>query len=475
MTKYSLFSIFILISTVFTHAQTSSWTLKQCIDTALNNNLTIQQSSNTIDINALYLKQDKGKLFPTLNGSASETFGSGRTLNPSNYQFVNDNVWSTNISLNSSVTLFNGLQNSNSIKQSQLNYESAQYDMESRENDITIAVVNAYLQVLYAKEQIKNSEKQFEAITLQMEHTKALVEIGLKPESDLLQLKAQLAGDNVSLVKARGQLKSVKINLQQQMNIAVSSSFDIAYSEIPEAQPVLLEEVDDIYSTALSFQPIIKSYQLKSQSAAYGIKIAKGAVYPTLSLRGGIGSFYSSATKYNDVTYLNSIQQIGFLQSDPNEAVNGIITSPVYDSRNYPFFDQLNDYKNYSLSLSLSIPIFNGFQVRYNIQRQKLYFQNTLLEEQNVKNNLRKNIEQAYIDVENADASIDATQQQMDAALVSYENSQGRYENGLINITDVLIEKNKYFTAESQHLQAKYELIFRMKMLDYYKGVPIDL
>lgn len=205
-----IFLFYLLFVFITVKAQTSDWTLEQCIETALNNNVAVQQSFNAMEVSAVNLKQDKNNLLPTLNGSATETFGSGRTLNPSDYQFVNDNVWSSNFSLNGALTLFDGFQNKNSIKQSQLNYESAKNDVENSKNEITISVVNAYLQILYAMELIKNSEKQVESTTLQMERIRELVDIGLKPENEVLQLKAQLASDNVSSSEAVG--KTIRIN-----------------------------------------------------------------------------------------------------------------------------------------------------------------------------------------------------------------------------------------------------------------------
>lgn len=465
---------FLFVFSVGTDAQISNWTLQQCIDTAWKNNLTIRQSSNLKNIATVDLDQSKANRLPSLNGSASETFGSGRTLNPVTYQFFNGNIWNNSFSLNGSVTLFNGFQNHYKIKQDRLNSESAKYDLENAKNDVAIAIVNSYLQLLYTHELVEASEKQANSTTSLVERTKQLVETGLKPESELLQLKAQLASDKLTLVKAMGQMRSAKVDLQQQMNVEFSPAFDILYNIQPQVPSFLLEGMNDIYATALSVQPIIKSYQLKTQSAAYSIRMAKSGAFPTLLLKGSIGSSYSSAAKYTDLLYSESIQPVGYLQSDPSEIVNGVVTSSTYNYRDYPFLNQIDDYKNYSLSLSLTIPIFNAFQVRNNMRKQALNYANTALDEQSVKNSLRKNIEQAYVDAENAASGLEAAKQQLEAASMSYENSKAKYESGIISVYDLLVDENKYFIAVSENLQAKYELIFRMKILDYYKGLPLN-
>lgn len=447
----------------------SVWSLKQCVDTALHNNLSIQQSSNTNEINQITLNQSKANLLPTLNGSAGQSFSSGRSLNPVNYQFTNGSVWSNNFSINGSISVFTGFQNSNTIKQNQLNYESSKYDVESMKNDIILSVVNYYLQVLFVNELVKNSQNQIELTTAQLERTKQLLDVGKKSESDLLQIKADLASKKLTLVNAQGQLKTAKLNIQQLMNITVQSSFDIEYPDVIEPEITTLTSTQELYSAALATQPTIKSSQLKKQSALYAIKISRGVMLPRLSLSGILSTNYSSVSKQSELSYLNSVQPIGYLQSNNNEMVLGNVSQPVYSYSNYAFGNQLSDNLSKSLSLSLTIPIFNS-QTRYNIQKQKINFSNAELNEQVAKNAFRKNIEQAYTDVENGIAKYNAAKEQIDALTMSFQNANTKYNNQLMSATDLLAEKNKYTQAQSDFIQAKFELIFKMKVLDFYKG-----
>jgi outer membrane protein len=456
-------------------AQTQAWTLRQCMDTALHKNITILQSENQVKMSAIDLHQSKANRLPTFNVSANQSFGSGRTLNLATYQFTNDNIWGNQFSLSSTITLFNGFQNQNAIQQNQVNQEKSQADLEDTKNGITLALLNAYLQVLFANELHLNAQKQAESTSAQMKRTQELFDAGLKPKSDVLLLKAQLAGDQLSEINSRNQLKTAKLALQQLMNITPSETFDIQYTPVPETSLVLSQEVNSIYQQSLQYQPSVQSSLLNIQSTLYGIRKAKGALFPTLSLNGNLGTTYSSASKISALNYRSTLQNIGYLQSNPDESVMGPVTEPFYTYSKYPFTDQLKDYLNGSLSLSLSIPIANKNQVRNNIARQQILYENAQLNDEYVKRDLRKNIEQAYLDAENAAEKMNATRVQLEATKAAWQSINDRYENGLVNVTDLIAEKNKHAVAQSNYLQARYELLFRIKILDYYRGIPIDL
>ena len=457
---FKILLVLFAFTNIYISGQSQNWTLIQCVDTALKNNLTIQQSNNTINVNKITLSQSKSNLLPSLNGGLGQSYDLKKANN-------------SNASLSASVTIFNGFQNKNTIKQNELNYQASKYDMEAQKNDIVLNVIDAYLQILYAEELVKNAKSQVDAIKLQMSEIEQFVNVGKKSESDLLQIKSELASDKLTYINAEGQLNSAKLNLQQIMNIRILKTFNIEYPLTIEPKTDELSEVENIYNLALKLQPVIKSYELKTQSSAYGLKIAKGSVYPRLTLNGNLGTNYLSSAKITETTYQNGIQDIGYLQSNPNEIVMGDVSVPVYNYLNYSFDKQLKDNFSKSLSLSLSIPIFNNGQVKNNIKKQEITLKNTLLEEQNAKNDLRKKIEQAYIDVENSIAKYNATKEQDNASLASYENAKAKYDNGMMSMSELLLELNKSTKAKSENIQARYELIYNIKILDYYKGVPL--
>ncbi len=466
MSKLFLLMILVVGTSVVCNAQ--NWTLKQCVDTALINNLNIKQSINSIELSKVQLIQSKENLFPTLNGNASQTYNSSNFM--SDGQGKSEDAWSNNFSLTSSVVLFNGFQNLNTIKQNQLDCEVAKYDLEDRKNEITLNIIQVFLQVLFNEEQLKNAINVVTASKAQLEKTESFVKVGKKSENDLLAIKSQLAADKLTLVNAEGQLKNAKLNLQQLINIPVTSTFSIDFQLEKDPLYGVVTDVEEIYRLALNNQPNIKSYQLKSQSASYAIKIAKGSLYPRLSLNGNLATNYSSLAKQSEISYINSIQNIGYLQSNPSEIVLGNVSSPVYSNSKYNFANQIKNNLGASLSLSLSIPIFNGHVVKNNIKIQQINLYNSLLNEEIVKNDLRKKIEQAYIDVENAISKYQATKEQLDASFASYQNMTYKFENGMLSTTDLLQEKNKYTKAMSESIQAKYQLIYNLKILDYYKS-----
>jgi len=451
-----------------------AWSLKQCVDTALKNNPTIQQYQNTVSLNVVSLTQSKNNLLPDLNGNAGESFNSGRTINPVSNQFSTGNIFSSNFSLGSSVVLFNGFQNQNMIKQNKLNVQSAKFDLEAIKNDISLNIVNAYLQVLFSKELVKVAVSQQTATQQQLNKTEVLVSVGKKTESDLLQVKSQLASDRLSLTNANGQLKTNLLTIQQLMNITVSYDFDIETPLVPEPGLQELSNANETYRLALKIQPVIQSTILKTQSALYAVKISKGGYYPKLSLVGNLASNYSGNSKLSTLNYINSIQPIGYLQSNSGEIVVGNISTPAYTNRNYPFHKQLKDNFSKTISLSLTIPIFNNFTVKNNIQRQRINLNNARLNETIAQNDLRKNIEQAYIDAENSRGKYNAGNEQLAAVYASFQNSNVKYDNGLMTASDFLVEKNKYIKAQSDNIQAKFELIFRLKIIEYYKGTLLN-
>ena len=471
--KYSI-ALLVLTGSLFSaNAQNKFWSLQQCIDTALANNLNVLVSANTVQLNNLNINQSKDNLLPTLNGSASEALNVGRSLNPVSYQYSTGTTWNTNFGLTGTLNLFNGLQNLNAIKQSRLNYNASKYDLEDLKYNLTLSTVNDYLQVLYANEAVKIAQQQIDALQSQLDITATFVEVGKKTESDLLQLKSQLSADKLTLVNAQSQLKTTKLNLQQLMNVAVSDSFAIQYNSDIQPEPKPLEDINSIYAQTLSFQPIVKSYQFRTESSAYGVKIAQGAYSPSLLFKGNFGTNYSTASKHTSVQYISSPQNIGYLQSNPSEIVVVNVPEAVASSSAYPIGSQLKDNVNSTFSIGLSIPILNYLQVRNNVKRQQLNLVNAVLNGKIMRLNLRKNVEQAYTDAENANSKYSAAKEEIDAAKASYNNVLSNFENGKITATDLLVNKTAYMKAESDYLQAKYELLFRQKILDYYKGTSL--
>jgi len=446
------------------------------VDTAIQNNLTLQQSQVQVELNKVAHHQSRNNLLPAITGSASQNFNNGRSLNPVSYQYTTGNIRTNNFSVTANLLLFNGFQNQNTIKQNKLAFDASYYDVENTKNDITIQVINAYLQILFSQEQLRNSQNQVDATASQLEQTQHFVNVGKKAEGDLLQLRSQLASDKLTLVNVKGQLRTNKLALQQYMVIPTSGDFEI--EPYPSAEPGLVNmesSSEEVYEKALSWQPSIKSYRLQRQSAEYGLKVAKGSFSPRLNVSGTLNTNYSSASKLTDVNYIRSNQVVGYLQNDSTQVVVSNANTPYTVGRDYPFSQQLSNNLSRSISFTLTVPILNGLQAWNNVQRQKINVENAQLSEKITEVNLCKNVEQSFVDVENAVAKRDATKEQLDAATRSNDNLNNLFLSGKATTTDVLVEKTKFVNAQSQYLQAKYDLIFKWKVLDYYRGIPLNL
>jgi outer membrane protein len=425
--------------------QSKPWTFQQCLDTAIRRNITILQSGLSNDLNVVSLEQVKANRIPGVSASANEGFSIGKNVDPTSNQFVDQAYNSTNFSVNGNLNLFSGMQNSNTIKQYKLNIQAGKYDVEQVKNTVTLGMTNAYLQVLFALEILKTARVQADGTKAQVESTSKMVNVGKVPESNLLQMKSQYATDNLAVITAENQLSIARVNLLQLMEIPVVDTFEIVVPDFSQPEQAILATREQIYQKSLMIMPEIAGASLRTNSALMDIRISQGARWPRLNLGANLSTNYASSRKQGS-------------QVNPE---------------NYPFYQQVWDNLGQSLNLSLSIPIYSNRQLQSNIERSKINALSAQLSEQNTKNQLRKNVEQAYVDEVAAMKKYEATRIQLDASRDSYKNSERKYAVGLLDAISFLVEKNNYYKAVSNLLQAKYDYIFKNKILDFYMGNPI--
>jgi outer membrane protein len=471
-----IFSLVMLIMlAAVAHGQSKIWTLQECIDYALSNNIQIRQTEAGNQMNRIDLEQSRWSRIPTLSANGSQGFNFGRNVDPFTNQYVNQSIHTNNFSLSGSVTLFNGFQNHNIIRQNQIDYESGKMEVATTKNDILLNVTSGYLQVLYGYEQVDVSKKQMESTEAQLDRTQKLVNAGSVPEINLLKIKSQLSSEKLSLINAENNLRFSKVTLMQTMDFPVTDDFEIERIAIPDSliQNILVPSSNDIYNSALETQPQIKSYQLKKQSALVGVKVSEGARLPRLTASGNLFTGYSSARSINNyqTTYLQ--QDIGFLKSNPSEIVSGMVPVTTVTSRDYVFGKQVRDNFGQSISLNLFIPIVSNRSIRSNVERAHVNLLIAELNERTVRNSLRKTIEQAYADAKAAERRFLAAQENLMLQEQTFNQSKARYEIGAGNVTDFVVDKNNYVKGQSDFLQAKYEFMFRTKVLDFYKGKEI--
>jgi outer membrane protein len=342
--------------------------------------------------------------------------------------------------VNSSVSIYNGQKLANKIKQAQLDLESGKYNSDAVKESIGLSILNAYLQLLYDYENVSNAEKQIVSTTEQLNLAKERMDLGVISVSDYLQIKSQLATEKSTLASAQSQLAMGKVTLEQLMELPVDPSFEISS---PNLDKLLVDtpipDAQEIFNQALGIKPQIKNAELAKESAKVGVEIAKADALPSVSMNGGMGTSYSSLSK--DVAFTTQIKEK---------------VSP-------------------QIGLSMQIPIFQKKQVRTNIATANIAVTDAELTEISTRNDLRKSIEQACADVASAKSQYSASLESKQSAQESLDVATEKYQQGLINSVDYLIQKTNLITSESKLLQSKFSLIFSYKVVDFYKGVSLEL
>lgn len=447
MRKYITIIIVIFGLTSGLYAQEGKvWTLEECIRYALDQNIDVRKTGLSVSSKEELALQAKASRLPSLNASVSQNFNWGRattldTLNQIKKYGSFEGSNGTNYGVNSSLTLFNGGRLNNEIKQSDLSILGSKYNLETIKESVSLNILNAFLQVLYAEELVKNAEKQIESTTGQLNLATERLNLRIISQSDFLQVKSQLASEKLSLVNAQSQFSIARVNLMQIMELPVTDDFQIVKPLLDETlnqqrKPI----ISIILDTALNIKPQIKSAAVEKEIASLDEKIAQAAFYPSLSANAGINSNASF------------------------ETLGG-----------YGYLDQMNHSLSPSAGLSLSIPIYQKRQAKTSVALAKINTMNAELTETETRNQLRKNIEQACQDVLSAQAEYEASMEKYESMKESSALSDEKFNQGIINSVDYTVSKTNLIVSESQLLQSKFNLIFSYKILDFYIGVPLTL
>jgi len=420
------------------------WTLEECIQHALANNIRIKQSRLDVKTGEINMLESKLDMLPSVNAAASHSYGWGRSIDLATYKYVDQQTQQSYFNLSSDVTLFNGFQKQNAMKKSRADYLAAKYNSDKISNDIAIAVAGYYLQILFSQELVGNANRQLEVTQQQVDRTRKLVDAGTLAKGSLLEIQAQLANEEVSVVQARNQLNLAYLDLLQLLELTSDNeiSIQVPNLKLPDAPSLL--PIQSIYNTALGIMPEIKSAEYYSISSTKALAIARGSRSPNLGLQGAFGTNYSDQI----------ITQQGEVKS---------------------FDDQLKDNRNTTLSIRLNIPIFNGYQISSYINRSKLNLMNANYNLDLARNTLRKNIESAYSDAVAAYASFTARQKSLSSLREAFKYTEEKFNVGMVNAIDYNVAKNQLSRAESDLLSGKYDYIFKLKILDFYLGRTITL
>ncbi|KQS31385.1 TolC family protein [Dyadobacter sp. Leaf189] len=461
----------------------NTYSLEDCIRIALETNPQIKQSELTVQSNDNIYQQSKWQRWPSISFSAGQGFSFGRNIDPFTNQFVQQNISSNNYQLGGQITLFNGFQIKNNIKFNNANYQASAKDLDATRNDIMLNVALSYLQVITNQELIEVAQLQVNASQLQVDRTAKLVEAGTLAESNLLDLKAQLANDELTLVNAQNNLETAKLNLKQYMNMPGSEQINVVKIEVKD--PTLQAynaTIQEIYETALNNLPQMKAANLRIEAAKTNVDLARGAGMPSLTLSGGVYTTFSSAAPKERFVSDGSGESITevvsntdyILYNDEQLPIVQKVRTPNGALRTFTYLDQLNFNRNSAINLNLNIPIFTNFRVKYNVANAKIQQKTYEYQAQQVQLTIRKNVEQAYIDMTNAAKRYSATANQVRALQETFRVSQVRFDVGAINSVEFNIAKANLDRANGNLVQTKYDYVFRTKILDFYMNRPLS-
>lgn len=441
--KLKISLILLLFVAIVTNAQQKKWSIEECINYALENNIDVEQLELQLESTKLGESDALGDFLPNLNGSTNGSWSKGSAFDQTTNKRVSGTFFSLNAGLSSGVTLFNGLRNIHNYNKAKLNTIASQYRLDGTKDNIILNVSNAYLDVLAAKESLKVVELQAKLSEQDYERTKALVEAGTVPKGDLLELEATIADYEQQKVNGENNVVLRRLFLAQLLQITDYQNFDIAESsyEVPPSE-IYNYTAKEVYDKALTIRGNIKLAETNIDIAEKDVKIAKGALYPTLSASIGYNTSYSSFEKR--------------------------IT-------NASFTDQLSENDGIGYGMSLSVPVFNGFSVRNNIRRSKLNLEQTKLQAEQEKLALEANINQAYLDVRSFGKRYEAAQKTYDARKQAYDFAKERFDVGLMNAFDFSQSQSRLDNAAVDVVNAKYNYIFRIKILEIYYGIPVTL
>ncbi len=447
--KFKLTAILLVFTIGWATAQQKKWTLEECVLYAVENNLTVEQFELDLENVMIDEKDALGDLLPNLNASTSASSNTGFSINPTNNLPTNSTAFNVNAGFSSNVVLYDGLRNIKRLNRAKMAAISSQYRLDNLKDDIQLNVANAYLQIVSNKEALKVSRAQYAVTEQDLKRTKELVESGVVPKGDLLEIEATAANQEQQIVNNESLVLISRINLAQLLQITDYENFDVSEEtfNIPLSD-VLNNSPKTIFAKALEFRNDIKFSKSNVELAEKDLEIAKGAFAPTLT------GFFQYGTRYSDVTQIPD--------------ANGIAYTPS-------FKDQLWIFDGISYGAQLSIPIFNGWSTRNSVNRSKISLEKFRLQFEQDKLDLETTINQAYVDVTTFYKAYEAAEKTLEARRLAYEYARERFEVGLMNSFDYSQAQARVDNAEAEVVRSKYAYIFRLKILEFYFGIPITL
>ncbi|MBL7814889.1 MAG: TolC family protein [Saprospiraceae bacterium] len=470
-----------LVMSAYQMSAQEVWSLEKCILTAQENNRTIKQSQIAVKNTQLTNKQDRYSQYPTVNASSNLGFNFGRSVNPATYQFENINTRYNGINLSAGVMLYNGGRIQNQIKQSSIDIQAAQADLEQTAQNISLQVAQAFLQILLNEEQLSNAKKRAQTTLSQLDRVERQIKVGSLAPNARYDLAAQAARDEQSIVTAANNVELSYLTLKNLLELAPDKDMKIEAPSVvvpsdvnPDAYSFKM-----IYNQALGNQPQIRAGESRIKSAEVGVKIAEAALLPSLSMNANLNTNFSStikdftkATKTNVPYTLSGNATIGGQTVPVSFTTNQEVLT---DAPKKPYFSQIGDNFGQGLGLNLQIPIWDGYQRRTTIERQQLNVDNQVIALERTKQQLKSDVQNAIASSRAARKQYEAAQKTFDAQKAAFDATEKRFQIGAANGFEFTQARNQLDTAERDVVVAKYDYLFRLKIVEFYEGKKLTL
>lgn len=470
--RYRFFTVIVLLLVAGSTKAQEKWDLLRCVNYAMDNNISVRQTDLQSKNAALLLKQSKLGQLPSFNFSGGPSYSSGRNQDPTNFSLITQSYLSANMQLQSSAEIFNWFSKRNTIAANEWELEAARASTDKLKNDIALSVANSFLQILLAKEQEKIAAVQLKQSQAQLSNTRKLVDAGSLPELNAAELEAQVARDSSTLISAKGNVFQNILNLKSFMALDADTYFEI---EAPPVDKIPIEKIADlqpeaVYSLAMVNMPQQRVNDFKLKAAQKTTAAAKGNLYPTISIFGSLGSGFNNRTmEITGSTQINApLGKVNVNGTDyyvfPFQPYN----SYTYDKQS--FFSQVNQNFRQSVGLNVSIPIFNGYNARTNYERSKINIRNLQLQKDLDDKTLKSDIYRAYDAAIVALEKYNAGKKSLETAQRTYDFAKKRYDVGMLSTFELITNQNNLFSAKLQNVLNQFDYVFKMKVLEYYKG-----
>jgi outer membrane protein len=466
--KYFLVAL-LSVAVIFTQGQSSKLTLKDCIETAVKNNIAVQQTELLMKNAEINYKQSKNNRLPNISSVFNYGVNNGRSIDPYTNSYIDQQLKSSDMSVQASIPLFSGFQLKNTIKQNELAFAGATMEWQQKKDELTLQVILAYLQVLSSEDAITLANQQAEVSKQQLERLGIINKEGATSPGNYSDMKGQYAGDRVNVVNAENDFSSNVLALAQLMNIPYNNALQFDKAGVIEEVKEFASLPEEIYALATQKLAAVKASELRISSSTAAVKVATSALYPVVALYGGASTNYSSAAMLKSFVSAADLPNGQYVVVN-NTRVNVLSTQEKYNDLPIAYSNQFKNNISTGVGVTVRIPIFNSLRSRSAIKLAKNEEKNTRLIADNVKQQLRQGIEQAYVNINAVYKRYQAVKEQVDAYGESFRIASLRFENGVINSPEYLIAKNNMDRANANLIIAQYEYLLRKKILEFYMG-----